>query len=54
MTKTSSLLFMAGKYRRLAEVAHNNVARDQRLALAKLFENKASRGKVAAGSVATR
>ena len=54
MTKTSSLLFMAGKYRRLAEVANNNMARDQRLALAKYFERKATRGKAAVGSVAVR
>jgi len=53
MTKTSSLLFMAGKYRRLAEVAHNNSARDQRLALARYFERKAAR-KSAASAIAAR
>jgi hypothetical protein len=49
MSKTSSLLFMAGKYRRLAEVANNPAARDHRLALARYFEQKAARGK--AGTV---
>ncbi|HLG88124.1 MAG TPA: hypothetical protein VKZ79_13115 [Alphaproteobacteria bacterium] len=43
MTKTSSLLFMAVKYRRLAEVAPSSSARDQRLALARYFERKAAR-----------
>lgn len=43
MTKTTSLLFMAGKYRRLAEAAHTTTARDQRLALARYFERKAAR-----------
>ena len=54
MTKTSSLLFMAGKYRRLADAANTSAARDQRLALAKYFESKAARGKTAVEQRAAR
>ena len=54
MTKTSSLLFMAGKYRRLADAASTSAARDQRLALAKYFESKAARGKHTAESRVVR
>jgi hypothetical protein len=52
MTKTCSLLFMAGKYRRLAEAAHTNAARDQRLALARYFERKGARKSAATAAPA--
>jgi len=54
MSKTSSLLFMAGKYRRLAEVANNPAARDHRLALARYFQQKAARGKAASTEALSR
>ena len=43
MSKTTGLLALAGKYRRMAEASTNVARRDRNLAMARHFELKSSK-----------